>query len=118
VPFWRWLASGLVLSNSLALDGSGSVVVNPGLGRFTNSPTIGSFSLNGANVVMSCDNGQSGAAYYLLTSTNMARPISQWRTVATNVLNANGVFTFIVTSAVTAGNQQQFYLLSNTNYNH
>ena len=57
-------------------------------------------------------------AYYLLESTNVALPLSQWKVVATNVLSANGNFTFIGTNVVTAGGAQQFYLLSNTNSNH
>jgi hypothetical protein len=111
------LASGLVLSNRLSLDGS-VLVVNTGPGTFTNSPAIGSLSLSGGNVVITGTGGQGGDAYYLLSSTNVALPLNQWQTVATNVLNANGSFTFIGTNAVTAGDQQQFYILSNTNYNH
>ena len=63
-------------------------------------------------------NGQTGDAYYLLQSTNVALPLSQWNVVATNVLGAPGNFTFIGTNVVTPGGAQQFYLLSNTNSNH
>ena len=38
--------------------------------------------------------------------------------MATNVLGANGSFTFTGTNVVTPGGKQQFYLLSNTNSNH
>ena len=62
-------------------------------------------------------NGQSGDAYYLLQSTNVALPLGQWKVVATNVLGANGNYTFIGTNAVTPGTQRQFYILSNTNSN-
>ena len=46
-------------------------------------------------------NGQAGDAYYLLASTNLALPLSQWTTVATNVVGANGNYTFIGTNVVT-----------------
>jgi autotransporter-associated beta strand protein len=110
------LASGLVLSNRLSLDGS-VLVVSTGPGIFSTPPTIGSLSLSGENVVITGTSGEAGAAYYLLSSTNIVLPLNQWQTVATNVLNASGSFTFIGTNAVKAGDQQQFYILSNTNYN-
>ena len=111
------LASGLVLSNRLSLDGS-VLVVSAGPGTFTNAPGITQFALNGANVVMTVTNGQAGDGYYLLMSTNVSTPINQWRTAATNVPNAGGTFTFTGTNVVTPGDAQQFYILSNTNYNH
>ena len=78
-------------------------------------PGITSLSLAGGNVVINGTNGQAGYTYYLLTSTNLATPVTQWNTVATNVLGAAS-YTFIGTNA--AGNLgQQFYRLSGTNYN-
>jgi len=78
-------------------------------------PGITSLSLAGGNVVISGTNGQVGYTYYLLTTTNLATPVSQWNTVATNVLEAAS-YTFIGTNA--AGSLgQQFYRLSSTNYN-
>jgi autotransporter-associated beta strand protein len=93
-------------------------VTGLGPGTFANPTRITSFTLNGANIVITGTNGQSGDAYYLLQSTNVALPLSQWKVVATNVLSANGNFTFTGTNVVVPGNQQQFYLLSNTNSNH
>jgi autotransporter-associated beta strand protein len=92
-------------------------VVSTGPGTFTSQPGITNFTMNGANVVIAGTNGQTGDAYYLLTSTNIAQPLSQWQTAATNVLTANGSFTFIGTNVV-SGAAQQFYILSNTNSNH
>lgn len=89
-----------------------------GPGTFTNKTGITSIVLNGANVVITGTNGQSGDAYYLLQSTNVALPLAQWKTVATNVLSSNGNYTFIGTNAVAPGDTQQFYILSNTNANH
>ena len=100
--------------------GTGSLVVpSPGPGTFSITPVITSFTMvNGSNIALACLNGQANDAYYLLASTNVALPLNQWRTVATNILSANGSFTFNGTNVVTAGNQQQFYILSSTNYNH
>jgi hypothetical protein len=85
----------------------------------TNSPGITSFRLvsNGAggkNVVINGTNGDAGATYYLLTSTNVAKPLNQWQVVATNVVGS-GTFTFIGTNAVSPNEMQQFYILSSTN---
>jgi autotransporter-associated beta strand protein len=101
------------------ITGAGSLIVSAvGPGTFTNTPGITSFTLNGTDIVISGTNGQAGDAYYLLASTNMTLPISQWQTVATNVLGAGGSFTFTGTNVVTAGDNQQFYILSSTNSNH
>src|SRR5208337_96111 len=101
------------------ITGSGSLLVPaPGPGRFTSPPGITHFNLSEANVVLNCSNGQANKAYYLLTSTNVSLPLHQWRTVATNVLSANGNFIFTGTNVVTSGSKQQFYILSNTNFNH
>ncbi len=88
----------------------------PGPGVFTNPPGITSFTLvNVTNVTISGTNGQSGDAYYLLESTNLALPLSQWNSVGTDVLSANGPFTITYTNVVNTNNWQQFYILSNTN---
>jgi hypothetical protein len=53
-----------------------------------------------------------------LSSTDVAKPLSQWKSVATNVVStngANGAFTFTGTNAITSGAGQEFYILSNTN---
>jgi hypothetical protein len=109
-------------STGLTDNGAGTislvVTVSTGPGTFTNPTGITSFSLNGSNVTITGTNGQSGDAYYLLQSTNVALPLSQWKVVATNVLGANGNYTFQGTNVVTPGDQQQFYILSNTNSNH
>jgi hypothetical protein len=72
-------------------------------------------------VVISGTNAQTGGTYYLLTSTNMASPLSLWIVVATNILTTNGpngAFTFTGTNVVIPAKTNQFYILSNTNSNH
>jgi hypothetical protein len=65
-------------------------------------------------VVITATNGQTGGTYYLLSSTNVALPRSQWTPVATNVAGSTN-FTFIGTNVLTPGSGPQFYILSNTN---
>ncbi len=110
------LAAGLTWSFNAA-NGTLSVVSSTGPTVFTNPTGITGFSLNGANAVLNGTNGQSGAAYYLLQSTDISQPLSQWHVVATNVLSADGNYTFIGTNVVTPGAQRQFFILSNTNSN-
>jgi autotransporter-associated beta strand protein len=113
--------SGIYNSNTVPayITGSGSLIIpSTGPGTFTSTPGIGSFTLNGANVVLTVTDAQAGDAYYLLSSTDLSLPINQWHTVATNVAGASGSFTFTGTNVVTPGDPQQFYILSNTNHNH
>jgi PKD repeat protein len=74
-------------------------------------PDIASFSLSGTNLVLNGINGQAGGSYYVLASTNLTLPLSQWVPVATNVLNASGNFTITATNAVTPNLSQRFYIL-------
>ena len=69
---------------------------------------IASFSLSGANLVLNGTNGRSGATYYVLTSTNLTLPLSQWMPVATNVLSASGSFTITATNTVTRASRKGF----------
>lgn len=102
------------------ITGLGSLQVGPASPVApTNSPTITQFSLSnvgpsGGNAVISAANGDIGATYYLLTTTNLLAPLRQWTAIATNVATA-ATFSFIETNAVTAGAAHQFYILSGTN---
>jgi autotransporter-associated beta strand protein len=93
-------------------------VASIGPGTFTNPTDITGMNVqNGTNLVINASNGQAGDAYYLLESTNVATPIPQWKTVATNVLSVSGPYTFIGTNVVVPGSLLECFLLSNTNYN-
>ena len=74
-------------------------------------PVIASLSLAGADLALNGISGQSGGMYYVLMSTNLTLPLSQWTPVATNVLSASGNFTITVTNTVTPNASQSFYIL-------
>jgi hypothetical protein len=74
-------------------------------------PGIASSSLAGKNLVLSVINGQSGGTYYVLMSTNFALPLSQWTSVATNVLDASGNSIVTVSNTVNPATLQSFYIL-------
>ena len=106
--------AGAGWSNNLAIDGSVQALF--AIGLLTNSPVVTNFTLAGTNAVFSGTNGQAGGICFLLTTTNVANPLNQWKTVATNILGGNA-FTFTATNAFSAGSPQKFFLLSSTNYN-
>jgi hypothetical protein len=74
-------------------------------------PGIVQIALSGSNLTLSATNGLSTGVYYLLASTNLALPLNQWSSVATNALSANGDFTFTATNAVKSQAACQFYVL-------
>ncbi|MDR3458415.1 MAG: HYR domain-containing protein [Verrucomicrobiae bacterium] len=80
-------------------------------------PYIGSVTLANGNVVITGTNAQATGVYYLLASTNVASPLKQWKSVATNVVGTTNNFTFIGTNAVVPGAPARFYILSSTNSN-
>ena len=56
---------------------------------------------------------QFGNTFYLLASTNLTQPLSQWTLVWTNSVTARGTnnFTTTLTNAVISGPAQRFYIL-------
>ena len=73
------------------------------------NPTL-SASACPAQIWCSWDSARCPSAFYVVTSTNLALPLSQWTPVATNVLSS-GYFTLTVTDAVTTNASQRFYIL-------
>jgi hypothetical protein len=91
-------SAGLSYSNSVGL------VVTP-----SPRPLISSVSLNGAILAFSGTNGPVGGTYYVLSSTNLVRPLSLWQVIATNAFASNGNFGF--SNALQTLPPQTFYLL-------
>jgi glucose/arabinose dehydrogenase len=99
-------ANGDVLYANLA-DGNNSIIERI---VSTNSvPLFNSLKISGANLVAGGTNGPHNGNYYLLTSTNVMSPFTNWTRVATNPFDANGGFIF--TNPVNPNTPYLFYLL-------
>ena len=72
-------------------------------------PGFRTVKLSGTNFIASGTNGVPGWPYFILVSTNVALPLNQWTSMATNQFDAGGNFTF--TNSVSPGPPQKFYLL-------
>lgn len=88
--------------------GSSTLPVNYPSPVFTGLRFIGSGGTDRL-LRISVTNGYSGGTYYLLASTNLAAPLSQWQPVATNILGGSGSFFLTLTNPTWL--PSQFYLL-------
>jgi len=96
--------AGVTWNNNLALNGTISVASVQAA-----KPVINSTQVINGNFIFSGTNGTSGLQYYVLTSTNLTLPLSQWSSILTNTFPSNGQFS--ITNPVVLGNPQVFYLL-------
>jgi hypothetical protein len=71
-------------------------------------PIFGPVNFNGSALVMTGSNGNPGASYYLLATTNLALPIMNWTVLSTNTFDGAGNFSF--TNTAPTGPQQYFML--------
>jgi fibronectin-binding autotransporter adhesin len=72
-------------------------------------PAFGSVRTVGNSLVFNGSGGASNTTYYLLTSTNLLQPLSNWTRLLTNQFDANGNFN--VTNPVNPQSPQSFFLL-------
>ena len=70
------------------------------------TPTISNAKIAGGKIIFS-GKGSTNDFYYVLTSTNLALPLSQWTPVVTNQFDANGAYSF--TNQVNSAARQNFY---------
>lgn len=77
--------------------------------EFTSRPSI-----SGTSLTFSGTNHGAGNVY-LLTSTNLLAPISQWTPIWTNPFASSSTFTSTIPAGVSLADKQQFYILSTTN---
>jgi autotransporter-associated beta strand protein len=106
---------GVTWSNGLAVDGSirvlavASSVPPISYLKFTSAPVIAGTSLtfSGTNT--------GGGNVYLLTTTNLAKPVTSWTPVWTNSLTGTGTFTTNLANVVNQALGQQFFLMSTNN---
>jgi autotransporter-associated beta strand protein len=97
------LPAGLAWNtNSLNTSGTVSVVVNA-------RPFIGSTALSGSGFVLVGTGGVANANFYLLCSTNLAAPLTNWTRLLTNQFDGSGNFNF--TNPIDFNAAQNFYLL-------
>ena len=96
------LGKGLAWSNNLLNSGTLQVVA-------TNQPRIANVVLSGTKLIFSGTNGVASELYTVLSSTNLAFPLSQWTPVLTNNFDNNGNFS--VTNTLTPNTLQNFYIL-------
>jgi hypothetical protein len=70
------------------------------------------WAVSGPDAVMNGWGGVAGHSFYVLGSTNLATPVSQWIRLGTNFFGASGSFSF--TNAINPAVSQQFYLIQTT----
>ncbi len=70
-------------------------------------PTISGMQVINGNLVINGSGGAAGWPFYLLASTNMNLPMSQWTSVATNNFDTSG--NFILTNVITPSTPATFY---------
>ncbi len=70
--------------------------------------SISGFAKFGTNLVWSGSNGVTDGTYYVLGTTNLALPMTQWARIATNSFDGNGNFQF---TNPPSGEPRQFFRL-------
>jgi autotransporter-associated beta strand protein len=74
-------------------------------------PVITGISINGTTLTITATNGESGAQFILLGSTNLLLPINQWTPMLTNKFNGSGNLN-LSTNIVNPSVPKEFYILS------
>jgi uncharacterized repeat protein (TIGR03803 family) len=114
-PSHTYTAAGTFYPALIATNIMGGMIAGSGPASITTilpaQPAIAGCSISGANLVFSGINGQSGGTYYVLMTTNVTFPLSQWKPVATNVLSVGGSFTITATNTVSPAFPHRFYIL-------
>jgi PKD repeat protein len=97
---------------SLTVSGSGGTNTKTQTGYVvvSQTPQLGSVILSGGNVVLAGASGPPGLPYRILTSTNVALPLSSWTPVYTNTFSSNGSLGY--TNSATTGGAAFFLLVS------
>jgi hypothetical protein len=103
------IAPGQYTLSINALDGNLTLSTNVALAvTVPAAPVFGTVEFNGNALVIAGSNGSPGASYYVLTTTNLALPITNWTVLATNLFGPSGNFTFTNTAPAVPG---QYFLL-------
>ena len=94
--------ASLLTGNAISSSAPDSVAPEP-------KPFITNIRVSGSKVTASGNNGLVNAQYNVLTSTNIAAPLSSWTIMTTQRFDSSGNFSF--TNTATASSRQQFYLI-------
>ena len=99
-------ATGLTWTNTLSTNGriTAGVMVGP-----PPIPAITHIGLTGTTLRINGTNGVTGDTLYVLTSTNLALPLSQWKTNMTGTFSPGGSFN--LTNTVDTSAPQSYYLI-------
>jgi autotransporter-associated beta strand protein len=85
-----------------------STLATDGTLRISPRPAFSNISVQGGtNLILAATNGPGGGPYYLLESTNVALPLSNWTRFSTNNFNGSGAFN--ITNAIVPGIPHQFF---------
>ena len=99
------LPSGCVATINTNTPGQINLIV-----QLPSPPTISNGSLSSdGTLILNATGGPSHSAVYLLSSTNLSAPLSQWPRLATNQFDGSGNLSF--TNAIDPNTPQTFYLL-------
>ena len=98
------LPGGLEWQNSLAADGTITVIAPGGSG-----PQFSSVVLSGLGLIFAGTGGVTNGSYVLLSSTNLATPLINWIPVSTNPFDASG--NFLLTNTINPARPREFYRL-------
>jgi autotransporter-associated beta strand protein len=92
-----WNTTNLTVNGTISVLGSSS------------QPTFSGVHVEGGNLVFSGTGGVEGSFYTVLSSTNVAAPVSIWIPVSTNVFGPGGSFSY--TNAINPAATATFFLL-------
>ena len=100
------LAAGVYNSANLPafITGTGSLTVSAAVPAILHGPV-----LSGGNLILTGSGGSAGQGYVLLTSTNVAAPLSQWTTNVSGNFDGSGNFSNAI--PVSQSTPDRFFLL-------
>ena len=75
----------------------------------TPSPRIAAATMNGSAFIFSGSNGVPGWPYWVLASTNLSLPMTNWTLISTGAFDSSG--NFIFTNPMNPAGPQNYYLL-------
>jgi hypothetical protein len=75
----------------------------------TAPPVLGALTVTGSNVTLNGSGGMPASNFYVLSSTNLTLPPSNWIRLLTNQFDGNG--SFILTNTLDTNAAQNFYRL-------